>query len=50
MKKSNLLLKRIGFIVALLLANLSFSQNETKQVTDTTKSTTLDDEIGRAHV
>lgn len=45
MKKSNLLLKRIGFIVALLLANLSFSQNETKQVTDTTKSTTLDDVV-----
>ena len=29
MKKSNLLLKRLGLIVALLLVNLSFSQNST---------------------
>ena len=29
MKKSNLFLKKLGLIVALLVFNLSFSQNET---------------------
>lgn len=45
MKKSNLLLKRLGLIIALLLVNLSFSQNETTPVTDTIKTTKLEDVV-----
>lgn len=45
MKKSNLALKRLGLIVALLLFNLSFSQNETKPVNDTIKTTQLEDVV-----
>jgi outer membrane receptor protein involved in Fe transport len=45
MKKSNLALKRLGLIVALLLFNLSFSQNETTPVNDTIKTTQLEDVV-----
>ncbi|MBA4318345.1 MAG: TonB-dependent receptor [Flavobacterium sp.] len=45
MKRSNLLLKRLGLIVALLLVNLSFSQNETTPVNDTIKTTQLEDVV-----
>jgi outer membrane receptor protein involved in Fe transport len=45
MKKSNLLLKKLGLIVALLLFNLSFSQNETTPVNDTIKTTQLEDVV-----
>jgi outer membrane receptor protein involved in Fe transport len=45
MKKCNLLLKRLGLIVALLLFNFSFSQNETPPVTDTIKTTKLEDVV-----
>jgi outer membrane receptor protein involved in Fe transport len=45
MKKSNLLLKRLGLIVALLLFNLSFSQNENPTVNDTIKTTKLEDVV-----
>lgn len=45
MKKSNLLLKRLGLIIALLLFNLSFSQNETTPITDTIKTTKLEDVV-----
>ena len=45
MKKSNLVLKRLGLIVALLLVNLSFSQNETAPVNDTIKTTQLEDVV-----
>jgi outer membrane receptor protein involved in Fe transport len=45
MKKCNLLLKRLGLIVALLLVNLTFSQNETTPVTDTIKTTKLEDVV-----
>jgi outer membrane receptor protein involved in Fe transport len=45
MKKSNLVLKRLGLIVALMLVNLSFSQNETKPVNDTIKTTQLEDVV-----
>ena len=45
MRKSNLLLKRLGLIIALLLVNLSFSQNETAPVIDTTKTTKLEDVV-----
>jgi len=45
MKRSNLLLKRLGLIVALLLVNLSFSQNETAPVIDTIKTTQLEDVV-----
>jgi outer membrane receptor protein involved in Fe transport len=45
MKKSNLLLKKLGLIVALLLVNLSFSQNETAPVNDTIKTTQLEDVV-----
>ena len=45
MKRSNLLLKRLGLIVALLLVNLSFSQNETTPVIDTIKTTQLEDVV-----
>ena len=45
MKRSNLVLKRPGLIVALLLVNLSFSQNETTPVIDTIKTTQLEDVV-----
>jgi outer membrane receptor protein involved in Fe transport len=45
MKRSNLVLKRLGLIVALLLFNLSFSQNETAPVNDTIKTTQLEDVV-----
>lgn len=45
MKRSNLLLKRLGLIVALLLVNLSFSQNETAPVSDTIQMTKLEDVV-----
>ena len=45
MKKCNLVLKRLGLIIALLLANLSFSQNETTPVNDTIKTTQLEDVV-----
>jgi outer membrane receptor protein involved in Fe transport len=45
MKRSNLLLKRLGLIVALLLVNISFSQNETTPVIDTIKTTQLEDVV-----
>ena len=45
MKRSNLVLKRLGLIVALLLVNLSFSQNETTPVIDTIKTTQLEDVV-----
>lgn len=45
MKKMNLVLKKLGLIVALLLVNLSFSQNETTPVNDTLKATQLEDVI-----
>jgi len=45
MKRSNLVLKRLGLIVALLLVNLSFSQNETAPVNDTIKTTQLEDVV-----
>lgn len=45
MKKMNLLLKRLGLIIALLLVHLSFSQNETTPVNDTIKTTQLEDVV-----
>jgi outer membrane receptor protein involved in Fe transport len=45
MKKCNLVLKRLGLIIALLLVNLSFSQNETTPVIDTIKTTQLEDVV-----
>ena len=45
MKRSNLVLKRLGLIVALLLVNISFSQNETTPVIDTIKTTQLEDVV-----
>ena len=45
MKRSNLVLKKLGLIVALLLVNLSFSQNETKPANDTIKTTQLEDVV-----
>jgi outer membrane receptor protein involved in Fe transport len=45
MKKMNLLLKRLGLIIALLLVNLTFSQNETTAVKDTIKTTQLEDVV-----
>lgn len=45
MKKSNLFLKKLGLIVALLVFHLSFSQNETKKETDTIKTTKLEDVV-----
>lgn len=45
MKKSNLVMKRLGLIVALLLVNLSFSQNQTTAIIDTTKTTELEDVV-----
>jgi outer membrane receptor protein involved in Fe transport len=45
MKRSNLVLKRLGLIVALLLVNLTFSQNETTPVIDTIKTTQLEDVV-----
>jgi outer membrane receptor protein involved in Fe transport len=45
MKKMNLVLKRLGLIIALLLVNLTFSQNETTAVKDTIKTTQLEDVV-----
>lgn len=45
MKKCNLLLKRTGLIVAVLLFNLSYSQNETNPVTDSIQTTKLEDVV-----
>ena len=45
MKKSNLFLKKLGLIVALLVFHLSFSQNETNQANDTIKTTKLEDVV-----
>ena len=45
MKRSNSVLKKLGLIVALLLVNLSFSQNETAPVSDTIKTTQLEDVV-----
>lgn len=45
MKKCNLLLKKLGLMAALLLFNFSFSQNETPPVTDTIKTTKLEDVV-----
>ena len=45
MKKNNSLLKRLGLIAALLLVNLSFSQNENAAVTDSTKTIKLEDVV-----
>lgn len=45
MKKSNSTLKRLGLIVALLLVNLSFSQNETTPANDSIKTTKLEDVV-----
>lgn len=45
MKRSNSVLKKLGLIVALLLVNLSFSQNETAAVSDTIKTTQLEDVV-----
>ena len=41
----NLVLKRLGLIIALLLVNLSFSQNDTNPVNDTIKTTQLEDVV-----
>ncbi|HQF47917.1 MAG TPA: TonB-dependent receptor [Flavobacterium alvei] len=43
MKKNHSSFKKIGLIIALLLFNLGFSQNETNPVVDTTKTTKLED-------
>lgn len=43
MRKINVLLKRMGFVTAMLLSNLIFSQNETKPITDTIQSNKLDE-------
>lgn len=45
MKKSNLLLKKLGLIAALLLVNSSFSQNETTPVSDSIQLTKLEDVV-----
>ena len=45
MKKCNLHLKKLGLMATLLLFNLSFSQNETPHVTDTIKTTKLEDVV-----
>ena len=45
MKKNNSLLKRLGLIAALLLVNLSFSQNGNTSVTDSTQTTKLEDVV-----
>ncbi|MFM9824840.1 TonB-dependent receptor domain-containing protein [Flavobacterium sp.] len=45
MRKINLLLKSMGFVTALLLSNLAFAQNETTPITDTIKSTKLDEVV-----
>ncbi|WP_281297448.1 TonB-dependent receptor [Flavobacterium limnophilum] len=45
MKKSNLLLKKLGLLIALLLFNLSFSQNETAPVSDSIQTTKLEDVV-----
>lgn len=45
MKKCNLHLKKLGLMATLLLFNLSFSQNETPPVTDTIKTTKLEDVV-----
>lgn len=45
MKRSNSVLKKLGLIVALLIVNLSFSQNETAAVSDTIKTTQLEDVV-----
>jgi outer membrane receptor protein involved in Fe transport len=45
MRKINVLLKRMGFVTAILLSNLIFSQNETKPVNDTIKTTQLEDVV-----
>ncbi len=45
MKKINLVLKSMGLIIALLLSNLTFSQNETTPIKDTIKSTKLDEVV-----
>lgn len=45
MKKSNLLLKKLGLIAALLLVNVSFSQNETTPVSDSIQMTKLEDVV-----
>ncbi len=45
MKKMNLVLKRLGLIIAILLVNLTFSQNGTTPVKDSTKTTQLEDVV-----
>ena len=45
MKKMNLVLKRLGLIIALLLVNLSFSQNDTNPVNDSIKTNQLEDVV-----
>ncbi|SNR42097.1 TonB-dependent receptor [Flavobacterium sp. ov086] len=45
MKKTNLFLKRLGLMIVLLLFNFSFSQNETPTVSDTIKTTKLEDVV-----
>lgn len=45
MKKNSSLLKRLGLIAALLLVNLSFSQNGNTSVTDSTQTTKLEDVV-----
>lgn len=45
MRKIKVLLKRIGFVTAILLSNLIFSQNVTKPITDTIKSNKLDEVV-----
>ena len=45
MKKNNSLSKRLGLIAALLLVNLSFSQNGNTSVTDSTQTIKLEDVV-----
>ena len=45
MKKSNLLLKKLGLIIALMLINFSYSQNATSPAVDSTKTTQLEDVV-----
>jgi outer membrane receptor protein involved in Fe transport len=45
MKKINLLLKGLGFVLAMLLSNATFSQNENAVVKDSTKTNKLDEVV-----
>ncbi len=45
MKKINVVFKKLGFVAAMLLSNLIFSQNETKPITDSIPSNKLDEVV-----